>query len=43
MILNNVIYEKINSLYYKSSIFFTIFIECDINHSFSSFFSYIVI
>ena len=43
MIQNNGIYEKNNSLYYKSSIFFTIFTECDINHSFSSFFSYKVI
>ena len=38
MIQNNGIYEKINSLYYKSSIFLTIFIECGINDSFSSFF-----
>ena len=43
MIQNSGIYEKNNSLYYKSSIFFTIFIECDINDSFSSFFSYKVI
>ena len=43
MIQNSGIYEKNNSLYYKSAIFFTIFIECDINDSFSSFFSYKVI